>query len=331
MQFPRVGLSLMSEIANKFRERNHANQRGGPVLGLPESRGGWYKSIDSPVLGGSLGSVFDVTLMRDGDVFKMWFSWRSANSIGFTQSMDGINWEYPRLVLSPADTLGWATNVNRPTVLKKDCKFEMWFTGQTDESSFIGYAQSPDGIHWTVSRENPVLVPSSKWERSSVMCPHVLWDEERRIYQMWYSGGEIYEPNAIGYAVSADGIVWSKPCLGPVFEPCRSNPWEQERVTGCQIIRFHEWYIMFYIGFYDINRAQICMARSLDGIHNWERYPLNPIVSPSRSKEGWDYNACYKPFAILVDDKWMLWYNGRRGNVEQIGLAIHEGEVLWIE
>lgn len=35
-------------------------------------------------------------------------------------------------------------------------------------------------------------------------------------------------------------------------------------------------YLMFYIGFYDINFAQIGMARSKDGINDWERYSENP-------------------------------------------------------
>jgi beta-1,2-mannobiose phosphorylase / 1,2-beta-oligomannan phosphorylase len=42
----------------------------------------------------------------------------------------------------------------------------------------------------------------------------------------------------------------------------------------------------------------------------------------------WDRDAVYKPSAILDGPKWLLWYNGRRGGVEQIGLATHEGEDL---
>ena len=42
----------------------------------------------------------------------------------------------------------------------------------------------------------------------------------------------------------------------------------------------------------------------------------------------WDHDACYKPYAIYDGRRWLLWYNGRHGNVEQIGLAIHEGEDL---
>ena len=39
-------------------------------------------------------------------------------------------------------------------------------------------------------------------------------------------------------------------------------------------------------------------------------------------------DAVYKPYAIFDGQKWLLWYNGRRGGVEQIGLATHEGEDL---
>lgn len=79
---------------------------------------------------------------------------------------------------------------------------------------------------------------------------------------------------------------------------------------------------MFYIGYHDEDYAQIGMARSKDGIRNWERSELNPIIAPD---EGFDKSACYKPFTIFWDGKWMLWYNGRNGAPEQIGLAFHEG------
>ena len=42
----------------------------------------------------------------------------------------------------------------------------------------------------------------------------------------------------------------------------------------------------------------------------------------------WDADAVYKPYAIFVGREWLLWYNGRRGGVEQIGLATHDGEDL---
>lgn len=58
----------------------------------------------------------------------------------------------------------------------------------------------------------------------------------------------------------------------------------------------------------------------------WQRLPANPIIFPG--KDSWDADACYKPFAIFNGRQWLLWYNGRRGGREQIGLARHRGEDL---
>ena len=41
---------------------------------------------------------------------------------------------------------------------------------------------------------------------------------------MWYSGGDQYEPNAIGYATSRDGLKWSKHENNPIFKPNRIWP-----------------------------------------------------------------------------------------------------------
>ena len=83
---------------------------------------------------------------------------------------------------------------------------------------------------------------------------------------------------------------------------------------------------MFYIGFRDIHHAQIGIARSRDGITGWQRHPANPIVRSGTGK--WDDDACYKPYALFDGSRWLLWYNGRRQDLEQIGVVIHEGEDL---
>ncbi len=97
-------------------------------------------------------------------------------------------------------------------------------------------------------------------------------------------------------------------------------------MTACQVVQKGDWYLMFYIGFRDQNHAQIGVARSKDGITDWKRHPANPVIRPGVDK--WDHDAVYKPYAIYDGKKWLLWYNGRKGGVEQIGLAIHEGEDL---
>ena len=201
----------------------------------------------------------------------------------------------------------------------------MWYTGQTAKRSFIGYATSPDGITWQRKSNKPVLQANLRWEKKSLMCPHVIWDDGNHQYRMWYSAGGQYEPRAIGHATSPDGIQWMK-AKKPVFEPDRTRNWEQDRVAACQVVHHDRWYLMFYIGFSDIDHARIGIAKSRDGITGWERHPSNPIIAPTAGS--WDHDACYKPYAIFDGSRWLLWYNGRHGGLEQIGLAIHDGEDL---
>jgi predicted GH43/DUF377 family glycosyl hydrolase len=295
---------------------------------LPETSSGWVKYENNPVLGGAnLGTCFDITMLQEDGFFKMWFSWRPKKSIAYTESKDGISWSDPVIVLSPANN-DWEKNLNRPAVYKKDDVYHLWYTGQTNERSRIGYATSKDGLKWERQSEQPVLVSEKAWEKVAVMCPHVEWDNNAKQWRMWYSGGEQNEPNAIGYATSKDGLVWEKYENNPIFSSNKNTKWESHKVTACQILKHGDWWLMFYIGFEHENLARIGIARSKDGITNWERLPTNPIISPGKGK--WDDIACYKPFVIYdaAKKQWRLWYNGRNNQFERIGLAVHDGEDL---
>jgi len=184
-----------------------------------ETSGGWTKYPENPVLGGSLGTCFDIAVLKEGDLFRMWFSWRPKASIALVESKDGIHWSDPVIVLGPNPDTDWEKDINRPTVLKRDGLYHMWYTGQADNHSRIGYATSPDGRTWIRMIPKPVLSPEQPWEHVALMCPHVLWDAEQRAFRMWYSGGGQYEPDAIGYATSRDGINWSRSSQNPVFRP----------------------------------------------------------------------------------------------------------------
>lgn len=291
-----------------------------------ETAAGWVKSPANPVLGGALGTCFDVAVLKETNLFRMWFSWRPKKSVALVESTNGIHWSQPRIVLGPNPATDWEADINRPAVVKRADGYHLWYTGQARGRSWIGYATSADGLNWRRMSERPVLSADAPWEKVAVMCPHVLWDQASQQFRMWYSGGEQYEPNAIGYATSRDGLHWTKHPANPVFRPNPNQSWEQDRVTGCQVVRHGDWHLMFYIGFRDVHHAQIGLARSRDGVTGWERHPANPIIRPGRDR--WDHDAVYKPFAVLDAGRWLLWYNGRRGSMEQIGLAVHEGEDL---
>ena len=292
-----------------------------------ETAAGWVKYEHNPVIGGKYGTCFNVSVLKEGDTYRMWLSWRPKGSVALVESKDGIHWsEPPRIVLGPRKGTGWEENINRPVVLKRTDGYHLWYTGQTAARSWIGYATSPDGVAWKRMSGQPVLSPDKPWEKVAVMCPHVIWDDAAKEFRMWYSGGEQYEPNAIGHATSPDGLAWTKSVDNPVFSGDPKLPWEKERVTACQVEKQGDWYLMFYIGFRDIHHAQIGVARSKDGLTGWQRHPANPIIRPGQGK--WDHDACYKPCAIFDGRKWLLWYNGRHDNLEQIGVVTHPGEDL---
>ena len=297
--------------------------------------GGWRAYEGNPVLGNkALGTCFDVNVVTDGPApYTMYFSWRSKHSIALVRSTDGFNWtQEPEICLEPNPDSGWENVLNRSSTVKKDGVWHMWYTGQVfvngswrEGWSRIGYATSTDGVHFTRVSKDPVLVPELPFEKTSVMNPYVRWDGARGVWRMWYAGGEIYEPNVLCYAESKDGLKWEKR-REPIFTHGETMSWDRDRVGACEVhpLLDGRW-AMFYIGYSDIDTARIGCAISPDGITGWKRLGRNPIVAPDVGT--WNGSACYKP-SVVRDEKngrWLLWYNGRNGAPEYVGMAVHEG------
>lgn len=311
---------------------------------------GWRKYEGNPIIGDENDFKFDNHVVKLEDKYRMYYSWRNHYSIAMTESLDGIHWSEPVLVIQPRPETGWEDDINRGTIVYKDGFYQMWYSGQTtggvemesDEwteayleastnesgTSAIGYATSEDGVNWQ-RYDEPVILPSEDWEMQSLMCPSVIWDEEEEIYKMWYCGGEWFEPNAIGYATSKDGVHWEKYSGNPMYTANPENIWERARVAGPHVVKRNDWYYMFYIGYEDLFKARMCLARSRDGVTGWERHPENPIISPG-APGGWECESIYKPFVMYEEElgRWTMWYNARQGTIERIGIAMHDGEDL---
>ena len=184
-------------------------------------------------------------------------------------------------------------------------------------------AISENGYDFIREKRNPILKPNLSYEKQSIMIPHVIYDYDEKLFKMWYSAGEAYEPDVICYATSIDGINWIKYKNNPIFKPNKNKlSLDFYKVGGSDVHKISKnAYLMFYIGYSDINTARIFMAKSKDGINNWTRSE-NPIIQPSKGH--FDNDACYKPSAIFnkQNNKWMIYYNGRKGNKEYIGLAL---------
>ena len=283
------------------------------------------KSNANPILGdATTGTLFDVLVQKEGEKFRMDLSWRREKSLAVCYSDDGTHWSSPEITLANNLSTGFEDIINRNCVLCVGEIWHMWYTGQARGYSFIGYATSDDGKSFNRASPEPVLISEYPYEGASVMNPCVLYEDG--IYKMWYAAGETFEPNVIAYAESTDGINWKKSKINPILAKSKLNKYEKNRIGVCQVLNVPELgYLMFYIGYKDINTACICAALSQNGKTEWRRCVKNPLITPS--KFSWDADSCYKPSA-LYDEKmggWRIWYNGRRGNREYIGEAFMPG------
>lgn len=292
--------------------------------------GGWQVTGRRPVLGPGLGTVNDPFVIKEDEIYKMWFSWRKGRVIAYTESKDGVRWDNVQVVLIPVTDSPWEGHeVCRPTIVKKDGLYHMWYTGMmfpteiNSARSCIGYARSKDGLVWN-REEMPVLVPDKAWENIAVSHPHVIWEEDQGIYKMWYSGGRQHEADAIGYAESRDGIHWEKCSENPVLTPSAENYWEMGKVLAPYVMKKEGYYYMFYQGMDGDLIAGLGVARSKDGIHDWERYISNPVLAGVDGN--WDWLGTRKVSIVQEADGYQMWYTGGMREGQAIGIAYHAGD-----
>jgi predicted GH43/DUF377 family glycosyl hydrolase len=302
---------------------------------------GWRLSSRNPVLDVQTNSAWDNLAVFDPCVVRlpdqslgMWYSMRGEKftSIGYVSDASGAGerWSVaadPVLGVAPAERLPY-TVISRPSVLRLGDIWHMWYSTSDGKTAWIGAASSSDGIQWT-KHGSPVLLPEQPWERSAVQCPNVLYDPTARLFRMWYSGGDLYEPDAVGYATSRDGLTWQHGSDAPIYTP--SSGWEDYKIGSFQVHSVGDWHIAFYNAFQqDPLVSRIGMARSQDGVTGWQRHPANPILSPGASGS-WNARMMYKPTALWDQDRgrWDVWFNasGHLNGTERIGHAWNDR--LW--
>ena len=187
--------------------------------------------------------------------------------------------------------------------------------------------------------DNPVLVGDRPWERWLV-SPNgraVLFDGETGEFKMWYMasrpeegapGGFRYK---VGYAVSQDGINWSKPNLGQVdWEGSRDNnliPRGVNWMRRANVIKdLHDpdprrRFKMTYVDVFDGEPA-ITKAYSADGV----RWSLNGDGKPwfrrphNGNLLGWDPRIRRYVFYVRM-----------RGAQNRVGRAVSADFVTWSE
>ncbi len=167
-----------------------------------------------------------------------------------------------------------------PQVIQAEGMFYMFYTGSCERlgrPAAIGYAQSPDGIQWTPSQNNPILEPDGNgYDAMCVSIGVPVYENGQWI--LYYAGNST--PCAgpgqhIGRAVaeSPDGE-WIRD-EEPLLEAGQAGDWDEGFIMPHAVIHTEDQgYVMFYSGgseFLLPLPRLVGIATSPDGIH-WTKY-----------------------------------------------------------
>ena len=117
--------------------------------------------------------------------------------IKYAESSDGIRWQRTGIV-----AIGFASAgeyaISRPSVIRDRDLYRMWYSHRGGAYR-IGYAESPDGIHWRRADEEVGIAPGpEQWDSEAIAYPFVFDSPWGRC--MLYNGND-YGRDGIGVAV----------------------------------------------------------------------------------------------------------------------------------
>ena len=223
--------------------------------------------------------------------------------------------------------------------VQTDSSLVMYYTGSTNQGAWqqTGRAVSIDaGESWDRNPEGPVLEANSDaWDEKVASTPWVIKIREK--YFLYYRGSRsAMEEDAIGLAMSSDGINFKKHGENPIltasdFLGIRNHPATMGVLNavcdydGSVIILFeaHE-------SEYD-QRGQIFAARSDDGL---DFTPMNsgaPLFS-ARNVKSWPVLGVCNPRLTKIGSDWfMLGFNGTYNGEYSLGVAFTKDFINWYE
>ena len=143
---------------------------------------------------------------------------------------------------------------------------------------------------------NPLLLPNphNLWESNFIFNAGVIYDEKEDLFHMVYRAMGPDNISRIGYAVSMDGVHFSrldKPVLSP------ANKWEEKGVEDPRLTKIDGKYYILYTAFSRFG-IKIAMASTTNFIR-WERFGV--IISEEKDKDA-------ALFPEKVDGKYMLYH-----------------------
>ena len=211
-------------------------------------------------------------------------------------------------ILSPRP--GWAEfGLFNPTAIKAGAKTILLFRAQDKkQTSRIGYAESSDGLHFTV-RPEPVLSPEAPYEANGgVEDPRVV--EIEGTYYLTYTGYDTHSAQ-LCLAVSNDLIHWQrKGVILPAYKGTWNTQWTKSGAIVTERINGKWW--MYYLGTRtdpDGKARDYMGVASSPDLSHWTDATQAPVLE--RRPGSFDSRVMEPgPAPFLTDSGILLLYNG---------------------
>ena len=174
---------------------------------------------------------------------------------------------------------------------------------------------------WTDYSGNPILsTTNTTSDAYGVVQPMVLIEDNT--FKMWYENVGASGTGNVGYAVSSDGLSWTRASSTPVLTHGASGTWDSYAVGPGAVTKIDGVYMMYYGGTDGVH-SQTGLATSTDGI-NWTKR-VKPVLYAS---DGWDATAGAQD-VIKIGNTYYMYYVGKKYSTYAIGLATSTDGINW--
>src|SRR5437870_8271723 len=207
-------------------------------------------------------------------------------------------------ILSPQGTTWESAGAFNPAVVFHNGKFVMLYRAQdATDTSRLGYAESPDGLHFT-RRPDPVLSPEADYEKDGGV-------EDPRLQKFggtWYLTYTGYnkEDTLLCLATSRDLIHWErKGVILPAYKGNWNKGWTKSGAIVPEKIDGKYW--MYWLGTAADKTDQMGLSWSTDLLH-WTEASETPVLAKRPGK--FDSRVVEPgPPPIITKDGIVLIYN----------------------
>lgn len=193
---------LEDEFSIRYSSSLYPDYISGDVLAVPPDE----------LTETSTGATHPCVIKNSPSSYDMWYSGLDTTGVKriiHSTSTDGITWSSHSVVLDlGTNTAGFdSTHAYRPSIIKEDTLYKMWYTGvDSSTTSRILYTESSDGLSWRPSIL--VVSPGDQGEEASDSVTDAVVVSDGTQYVMVYIGVDGSDHYGIT-AVSPDGLAWT--------------------------------------------------------------------------------------------------------------------------